>query len=112
MPGTWRQVSSRLDLQASPYVPEASIQAAAYYMRTLIDEWSAPRPEEHRRRLAEASYNAGLGNLLAAQRWCGGPNLYPEIIRCLPCITGQHSQETITYVNRIQRWYGLMQVSE
>lgn len=111
MPGTWRDVSADLALTASPFVPDASIHAAAYYMRRLIRGWSSPRPAEDRRRLAEASYNAGFGNLLAAQRRCHGAALYAEIVACLPQVTGKHADETTTYVERIQRWYRLMRMT-
>ncbi len=105
MPGTWSEVARQLRLP-----PEAradnnlAIEAGAFYMAQLRRQWSAPRPVEDRQRLAQASYNAGLGSLLAAQRACGGAALYSDIIACLPRITGRHSAETITYVDRIARW--------
>jgi len=110
MPGTWRQVSGQIDLppNASAFMPQLSIRAAAFYMAGLRGQWSAKRPEWDRHSLALASYNAGLGHLLSAQRACGGPSLYPEIIACLPAITGRHSRETITYVDRIWGWYRQM----
>ena len=83
-------------------------RAAACSMAGLRGQWSAMRPEWDRHSLALARYNAGLGHLLSAQRACGGPSLYPEIIACLPAITGRHSRETITYVDRIWEWYRQM----
>ena len=100
MPGTWDQVSEQLRFPsgASAFAPKLSIEAAAFYMGRLRAQWSAPRPEQDRHSLALASYNGGLGNILVAQTLCGGANLYPRIITCLPDVTGRHSRETIGYV--------------
>lgn len=59
--------------------------------------------------IAAASYNAGAGHLIKAQKLCGGGNLYRVIIPCLPQVTGHHSMETIGYVeNIIGRWWPMM----
>lgn len=105
MPGTWRDMQRQLGISAGPFNEVANIRAAAYYMRQLRRGWSSPRPEHDRHNLAMASYNAGFGNLLKAQKACGGPSGYCDIIECLPSITGHHSRETITYVRRIRRWH-------
>jgi membrane-bound lytic murein transglycosylase MltF len=109
MPGTaaevWRALGyGAVDRRAA----EPSIRAGAYYMARLRRSWRAERPEGDRRALAQASYNAGLGSLLAAQRACGGPALWPEIAACLPAVTGDHATETLTYVERIARWFRLL----
>jgi membrane-bound lytic murein transglycosylase F len=107
MPGTARDVGKKLD--ASPeefWIPEVSIRAAGYYMGRLIFSWKAPRPPLDRHKLALASYNAGIGHLLKAQKICGKPPLYDQIIPCLPIVTGHHSKETIGYTkNIVERWY-------
>ena len=110
MPGTWRQVSGQINLppNASAFMPQLSIRAAAFYMASLRGQWSSPRPEWDRHSLALGSYNAGLGNLLKAQKVCGDPVLYRAIVSCLPDVTGHHSRETITYVDRIWHWYAQM----
>jgi soluble lytic murein transglycosylase-like protein len=110
MPGTWADVARALRIPpgVSPHHAFA-VEAGAWYMARLRRQWSSPRPEEDRHRLAQAAYNAGLGHILAAQRRCGGPNLYSDIIRCLPAITGRHSEETITYVQRIAKWRAMME---
>lgn len=109
MPGTWDEVARQLRLPPglSPH-HDIAIQAGAWYMAKLRRQWSSPRPERDRHSLALSSYNAGLGNILAAQRACGGPPLYPDIIACLPQITGRHSAETITYVRMIAKWRAMM----
>ena len=109
MPATWNQVRRELRLgDLSPHHALA-IDAGAYYMARLRAEWSAPRPQDDRQRLAQASYNAGIGNMLAAQRRCGGRNAYRAIIACLPDVTGAHSRETIAYVDRIARWRAMIE---
>lgn len=107
MPGTWREAESAIGVTPDDvWIPEASIRAAAWYMGRLHRTWSAPRPDMDRWMLAAASYNAGAGHLIKAQRACGGPNRYREIVACLPQITGHHSKETKGYVRLIvTRWY-------
>lgn len=109
MPGTWRDVCAAMRWAGvSPHDAEPAIHAGAFYMAKLRKSWSAPRPDEDRMKLAQASYNAGLGNLLRAQNKCGGRPLFAEIIACLPAVTGHHSKETRTYVERIWRWFAAM----
>ena len=111
MPGTWRDLAPALGYEGlSPHVAEPAIELGAYYMGKLRATWSAPRPDADRHSLAMASYNAGLGHLLEAQRLCGGPNHYADIVDCLPDVTGRHSRETITYVKRIWRYWAQMLV--
>lgn len=102
MPGTWKEVSERLNLNASPYDPKANTIAAAYYMGTLDKQWSSPRPALERLTLARASYNAGLGNLLKAQKKCNGALLWREIEGCL------NYPETSTYIRKIDFFYADM----
>jgi len=103
MPDTWDQMKDELKLSdnASAYNEFFAIPAAAYYMRKLMQSWSAPRPEADRYCLALASYNAGFGNLLKAQKYASNANDYHKIIKHLHQATGKHSKETITYVDRI-----------
>ena len=109
MPGTARDVWPRIGYGViDPRQAEPSILAWGYYMAQLRRTWSAPRPEDDRRRLAQASYNAGAGNILKAQRSCNGAPDWRTIAACLPRITGRHSKETITYVERIAVWYRML----
>lgn len=109
MPGTWAQVTRDLGWgQVSPFSEKHSIMAGAYYMAKLRRNWHAKRTVWDRQWLAQASYNAGLGNILAAQTACGGRSKYDEIIRCLPKITGENSRETITYIERIAKFWSKM----
>lgn len=88
------------------WLPEISIMAAALYMGQLNRTWSTKRPKMDRYMLALASYNAGAGHIIKAQRICGMPIPYAPIIKCLPAVTGYHSKETIQYVeNIVSKWY-------
>lgn len=100
MPATWDEVADELGFRASPHSARHAITAGAYYMRRLFDGWTSERPVEDQKRLAEASYNAGFGGVLRAQRRCGGAIRYSGVEPCLP-------EETRTYVRRIRDWYEL-----
>jgi len=109
MPGTWADMQKRYSGLSNPWLPGQSIRAAAIYMRDLNRSWSSPRPMMDRYMLALASYNAGLGNLLGAQRECNMAVLYSKIIPCLERVTGFHSRETRGYVsNIVSRWYPML----
>jgi hypothetical protein len=111
MPGTWRDLSRELRLPpgASPH-HEIALQAGAFYMGKLRRVWSArQRSSDERHKLAQASYNAGAGNVLRAQAACDNAPLWADILPCLPQITGGHSRETIHYVAAIARWRGMME---
>lgn len=106
MPATWRRISRAIGAPgASPHQVGPAIRAGALYMARLREKWSAPRPDADRHSLAMASYNAGFGNLLKAQRLAGGARLYAPIIDALPQVTGHHARETKGYVERIWRFY-------
>lgn len=101
---TYAEVPSAIHAKGTVFSPIASAHAAAWYMRRMRAIWKSPRPDWDRQRLAWASYNAGAGNLIRAQKACGGPSGFNPIMLCLPKITGIHSRETTTYVQRIDRW--------
>lgn len=109
MPGTWQEVQRDLGwVSVSPHSERHAIFAGAYYMAKLSRIWKSKRPILDRHWLAQASYNAGAGNILKAQKLCGGANRYHQIIACLPQVTGRHSAETLTYFKRIARWWAEM----
>ncbi|MBR0650361.1 transglycosylase SLT domain-containing protein [Roseomonas terrae] len=106
MPGTWRDVVRELRLPpgVSPH-QDIAIDAGAYFMAKMRRAWSSPRPSSERHRLAQASYNAGLGNILRAQSRCGGARDWADIVPCLPLVTGtRNAAETRGYVEAIARW--------
>lgn len=112
MPGTWDEVTRALGWGVvDPHTADLAIEAGAFYMARLSAQWSSPRPAAERHRLAQASYNAGFGNILRAQRRCDGARDWAQIAPCLPLVTGRHARETITYVDRIHRWWLLLEAT-
>ena len=104
MPKTWDEISSRMGFpsNSTPFGTYHAIPACCYYMRELYDRWTAPRPEADRYALALASYNAGFGNLIKAQKLAGGVNEYHKIIAQLHRVTGdENATETTDYTKKI-----------
>lgn len=109
MPKTWADISRQLGYGIiPPTLAEPAIEAGAYYMGQLRRAWKAPRPEKDRHSLALASYNAGMGNILKAQKLAKNVDLYEPIIAELYRVTGKYSKETITYVKRIWEYWTMM----
>jgi membrane-bound lytic murein transglycosylase MltF len=109
MPATWADVSRQLGWNGvSPHVAKYAIEAGAYYMAQLRRVWITDRPLMEKHRLAQASYNAGTGHILAAQEQCRG-HLWDDIAPCLAAITGpDNARQTIDYVEKIARWHDEM----
>lgn len=105
MPGTWRQETEELGIIASPTNPKVNILVGVRYMKKMVRFWKAPRTEHERLELAQASYNAGAGNILKAQLACNNPATWSVISLCLSKVTGRYSAETLQYVRRIARLY-------
>ena len=111
MPGTWTEVQKALDYGIySRRVVVPALYAGAYYMRKQANQWSSKRTEIDRWDLARASYNAGLGHLLSAQKLCMNKAPYADIIECLPDVTGRHSEETINYNIHIHKHYRRLKI--
>ena len=85
--------------------PRWNIAAAVWYDRHHFVLWRAERPFEDRLKFMFASYNAGRGNVIRAQRLALADGLdgrlWSSIERQLPAVTGRHSRETLGYVKRI-----------
>lgn len=105
MPPTWREWQAFSGTHLGPHDEGQAIQAGAWYMAKQRQIWRSPRPEEDRHNLAMASYNGGAGNIIKAQKLCGGPPLYEAIMACLPQVTGRHAKETQGYAPAIRRIY-------
>lgn len=111
MPATWRDVTRTLGVVASPH-DDIAIEAGAYYMAKLRGNWRRDRTVLEKNELAQASYNAGLGNILKAQHRCADARLWMEIQTCLALVTGkQNARETKNYVARIARWWRHMELA-
>lgn len=105
MPSTWAEVCHDLGLVGSPMEVKLAIPAGAYYMSKLRNIWKYPREEEERHNLALACYNAGCSNVIRAQKLCGNPSIYKEIMQCLPQVMGKNAKETLSYAPKVQHIY-------
>lgn len=103
MSPTWADARRALGVR-DVYSASENVWAAGWYMRTQLAIWSAPRTDRQRLELAQAGYNAGAGNILAAQRLCGPCPTWDEIGCHLPDVTGRHARETLDYVRKIAAW--------
>jgi soluble lytic murein transglycosylase-like protein len=104
MPKTWSDMKRelRMHAEASPFEPTYAIPALCHYMAKLHNQWTAKREDADRYALALASYNAGLGNIIRAQKLAGNANEYHQIIAQLHRVTGdKNARETRTYVEKI-----------
>jgi membrane-bound lytic murein transglycosylase MltF len=111
MPSTWRDVVRQLDFPESAQAtdPQYAIPGGAHYMELMRHMWTAPRSEDDRRRLAQASYNAGFGHILRAQSLASGASDYAMIIAQLPRITSaENAKQTTDYVTKIERYFEQM----
>jgi membrane-bound lytic murein transglycosylase F len=94
---------------ANPHVAKYCIEGGARYMARLRQAWSAQRATIERHYLALASYNGGMGSILAAQSLCHDARLWADIAQCLPAITGPaNALQTTDYVRNIIRWQGMI----
>ena len=105
MPPTWKDMQNKLGFSEDPFIPDLNIQAAASYMSDLRRIWNRRnRNNVQVHSLALASYNAGAGNILKAQKLSGNKRLWCEIEPYLVQVTGKNSEETIHYVEVIWRY--------
>jgi len=106
MPKTFEECRRALRLgRAHPFHPQTSILCNAWYMERQIRIWKSERSELEKLFLAQASYNAGAGNIIKAQKKCDMALLWVNIQPCLHQITGKLSEETTVYILRIKRWF-------
>ncbi len=113
MPGTFQEIRKEIGLPNAPYDPKANIHAGIRYNLKCYNVWTENRSFDEVLKLMFASYNAGSGNIIRAQKVardrgrCDGR--YWDCIRLsLPHVTGNHSKETIQYVANVERYYDLL----
>jgi len=107
MPATYREIRNKNSyIKGSVKDPKWAIPAGIYYDSTIYNKWSPKRTFQDRIDYMMASYNAGMGNIINAQKKCILPENDPQTWNCiyntLIFITGKHSVETIGYVARIK----------
>lgn len=108
MPGTSPEVAAKLKIGHTPEIPHINIRMGIAYMRRCWNVWGEEDGIE-RLRFAFGSYNAGVGNIVEAQKLAKAAGLatdrWESIARMLPQVTGEHAAETINYVARIERYF-------
>ncbi len=110
MPGTARDMARVLGYGTlDRHSIEPALRAGSAYMKRMLAIWSSPRPWWDKVALALASYNAGPGNIISAQRLAGGAVLYAPIMAELHRVTGRHAAETRGYAPAIRRWWMLLE---
>lgn len=109
MDGTHTDIEHRSGITGNVRDPEFALNAGAWYLGNQVGFF-----DRRAQRASEAlwhgmgSYNAGAGNILKAVKLCNS-DTWSHTITCLPKITGRHSKETITYVDRISNtWFPIL----
>lgn len=110
MPATYRQIVTNVPgFSEDIYDARSNIRAGGYHLRNLYRFWHEKRPQEDKLKLALASYNAGAGNLLKAQKKARSAGkdgtLWPDVSDYLAQVTGSHAPGTIRYVEKIYTRY-------
>jgi membrane-bound lytic murein transglycosylase F len=115
MPGTSREMANLLSIPHVPAAPHCNIQMGIAYARRCFGIWQKESGIE-RIRFMLGSYNAGPGNILAAQllaqkdRW--PTDRWESISSFLPQVTGRHAEETIVYVSRVELFFAKLNQGE
>lgn len=112
MPGTGREQAVRTGVKGPLTSPSVNVIYGTDYLRRMLNIWSSPRKSNERLELAHASYNAGAGHIIKAQRLAGGHLLWSCISLYLEQVTGHHSNETRHYVVVIKEWYYKLKMEE
>lgn len=106
MPRTFEEIRTKNSyVQGAATEPRWNIAAGIWYNKQQFDFWQKGRALDERLKFMYGSYNAGRGNLLKAQREAIDAGLNPRtwasMYHALPLVTGDHSTETLTYVEKI-----------
>jgi len=116
MPGTFDEIKRRNRVvKGSVMNPKTNIRAGIWYDREIWRNWSRKETLQDRINFMMASYNAGRGHIINAQKYCirdpdkyGDPNTWECINNTLHLVTGKHSVETKTYVKRIEGIHSIL----
>jgi len=113
MPRTFKDITRKEPgIRGNRSQPRWNIAAGIYYDRQIWDIWKAERPFRDRINFMFGSYNAGKGNIIKAQRIAKkeglNSNLWKSIEPTLRRVTGRRSNETITYVKKINSIKGVL----
>ena len=115
MPKTSDWMAKRLGCADTPFDPEANIKMGVAYAQRCWGIWKKEVGNE-RIRFMLASYNAGPGNIIKAQRRTiptGQPTwIWTYVALHLKYITGNNALETLNYVLRVEKLYNKITVEE
>lgn len=112
MPGTSAEIAKDLSCSDLPYVADINIRMGVFYDRWCYRIWESEKGIE-RFRFMFASYNAGVGNIVDAQRLSRVKDKWDEIAKQLSKITGKkNAKQTIDYIKRIEETYALLKGSD
>jgi len=106
MPRTYEEIKTKSKfVTGAATEPKWNIAAGIWYNKQQFDFWQKGRALEERLKFMYGSYNAGRGNILKAQRAAISDGLNPRswqsMYQSLPQVTGDHSKETLNYVEKI-----------
>jgi soluble lytic murein transglycosylase-like protein len=107
MPSTFHEICSKNpEIQGRIDDPQGNIAAGISYDRRLWRQWEQDSVGYHRREFMFASYNAGRGTIIDAQRAARAAQLdaraWPSIETVAPRVRGWRYRETIGYVQKIE----------
>jgi len=105
MPQTFKEIDLKSGIAGSAFDPEVNLMSGAWYMARMRNTFKAPRPEHEKHNFAMASYNAGAGHIIKAQKLAGNPIAWQPAADKLHLVTGKHATETRQYVIKINRYY-------
>lgn len=81
----WSECQKALRHRSPRTDPQASIMCSAWYMQRMGRIWSGrDRTPAEILPIAQSSYNAGAGRIIAAQRQCGGGRNWIDFADCMP----------------------------
>ena len=104
---------ARGEMRAALRDAKTNAEIGARYMAKMFRFWFFQRSYICRWTMSIGSYNAGPGNIREAQDYSGGKLCWPEVSPHLYKVTGaRHSNETLTYVQRVQIKYLLLQAGK
>ena len=106
MPGTLKEMAAQYGMNPRAHNAHINVQLGVAYMAKLFKFWFVDRTKQCHRRVTQASYNAGPGNILKAQVAAGGAPCWDKIGPALPDVTGRHAKETQDYIKRIEQIHG------
>lgn len=105
MPRTFREIKDKNPSFTDINEPRWNIAAGVYYDGKMFGKWKAKRPLTDKINFMLASYNAGFGTIVKAQKVCKkaglNENIWRNVAKVAPEVRGWRYKETLGYVNKI-----------